>query len=330
MILITGARGHIGNVLIYELSKIYPKEQLRILVRSDKGIDYIKDLVSEIVIGDITNYQDVEKAVLGCEYVFHTAAVISLGKKMTPSLYQTNVLGTKNIIDACLKHGVKRLIYTNSVEALKTPKKRKIVEEIEQDLSKAKGAYAKTKILAAQEVEKGRHNGLDIISVYPSAVIGPRDYRGSYARKIISYYKSDFFLKFYFKGSYNFVDVRDVAQALISAMNSPYRNRDYILANQKKDIKEISKLIGGVSAHKSVYIKLPLFLIYAFAFLAEGLFKIAGKSCAFNPYSVSILQRNCDFDIQRAINELGFCPRELSQTIRDTVEWLDNNKNALR
>ncbi|HEY8443681.1 MAG TPA: NAD-dependent epimerase/dehydratase family protein [Clostridia bacterium] len=326
MILITGARGHIGNVLIYELSKIYPKEQLRILVRSEKGIDYIKDLVSEVIIGDINNYDDVDKAVQGCEYVFHTAAVISLGKKLTPQLYQTNVLGVKNFIDACIKHGVKRLIYTNSVEALKIPKKGKITEQLETNINNVKGAYAKTKVLASQEIEKGRQRGLDIISVYPSAVIGPRDYRGSYSRKIISYYKSKFFLKFYFKGSYNFVDVRDVAAAMISAMNSPYKNQDYILANQKKDIKEISKLIGSVSNSKGLYIRLPLFLIYAFAFVADWALKLVGKSCAFNPYSVSILRRNCDFDIQKAIKELGYQPRELAQTIQDTINWLNNNK----
>ncbi|HEY8418857.1 MAG TPA: NAD-dependent epimerase/dehydratase family protein [Clostridia bacterium] len=326
MILITGARGHIGNVLIYELSKIYPKEQLRILVRSEKGIDYIKDLVSEIVIGDINNYADADKAVAGCEYVFHTAAIITLGKKITPELYQTNVVGTRNIIDACIKHGVKRLIYTNSVEALKTPKKGKITEELEKDINNVKGAYAKTKVLANLEIEKGRQQGLDIISVYPSAVIGPRDYRGSYSRKIISYYKSKFFLKFYFKGSYNFVDVRDVAIAMINAMHSPYKNQDYILANQKKDIKEISKLIGQCSNSKGVYLRLPLFLIYSFAFLANWALKAVGRTSAFNPYSISILRRNCDFDIQKAVKELNFNPRELDQTIQDTINWLNNNK----
>lgn len=326
MILVTGARGHIGNVLLYELSKIYPKEKLRIFVRSPKGIDHIKDLVAEVVIGDIKNYQDVEKAVQGCQYVFHTAAIISLCKKVTPELYQTNVLGTRNIIDACIKNGVKRLIYTNSVEALKTPKTGKIIEELETNIDNVKGAYAKTKVMASQEIDQGRQKGLDIISVFPSAVIGPRDYRGSYSRKIISYYQSKFCLKFYFKGSYNFVDVQDVAVAMISAMTSPYKNQDYILANQKKDIKEIAKLIGSFSNAKSVYIRLPLFLIYTFAFLANGLFKLVGKSCAFNPYSISILQRNCDFDITKATQELGYQPRELIQTIQETVDWLNDYK----
>ncbi|HHW89632.1 MAG TPA: NAD-dependent epimerase/dehydratase family protein [Clostridiales bacterium] len=329
MILVTGARGHIGNTLIYELSKIFPKERLKILVRSPKGNDHIKDLVSQIVIGDVKNYQDVEQAVEDCQYVFHTAGIISLGKKLTQELYQTNVLGARNVIDACLKHGVKRLIFTNSVEALKTPKTGKITEELETDINNVKGAYAKTKILASQEIEKGRQRGLDIISVFPSAVIGPRDYRGSYSRKIISYYRSKFFLKFYFKGSYNFVDVRDVAAAMISAMSSQYGNQDYIIANQKKDIKYIAKLIGEFSNAKSIYIRLPLFLMYAFGFLINGIFKIFGKNCVFNPYSISILQRNCNFDTQKAINQLGFQPKDLNQTIQDTVNWAQDNKGRL-
>lgn len=113
---------------------------------------------------------------------------------------------------------------------------------------------------------------------------------------------------------------------MISAMISPYKNQDYILANQKKDIKEIAKLIGSFSNAKSVYIRLPLFLIYTFAFLANGLFKLVGKSCAFNPYSISILQRNCDFDITKATQELGYQPRELIQTIQETVDWLNDYK----
>ena len=326
MVLVTGARGHIGNTLVYELSKIFPKDRLKILVRSPKGIDHIKDLVSQVVIGDIKKYQDAQKAVEGCQYVFHTAGIISLGKKLTQELYQTNVLGVRNVIDACLKHGVKRLIFANSVEALKTPKTGKIIEDVETGINNVKGAYAKTKVLASQEIDRGRQRGLDIVIVFPSAVIGPRVYRVSYSRKIISYYQSKIFLKFYFKGSYNFVDVRDVAAAMISAMDSPYGNQDYIIANQKKDIKEIAKLIGEFSYTKSIYIRLPLFLMYAFGFLANGLYKIFGKSCAFNPYSISILQRNCDFDIQKAVNQLGFQPRDLTQTIKDTVAWLQDNK----
>src|SRR5690606_21711928 len=134
-VLVTGARGHIGNTLVYELSKIFPKDRLKILVRSSKGIDHIKDLVSQVVIGDIKKYQDAQKAVEGCQYVFHTAGVISLGKKLTQELYQTNVLGVCNVIEACLKHGVKRLIFTNSVDALKTPKTGKIIEDVETGIN---------------------------------------------------------------------------------------------------------------------------------------------------------------------------------------------------
>lgn len=325
MILITGARGHIGNTLLYELSCEYGKQNLRIFVKSQKDIGYIKDLAGEIVTGDIRNYDDVLNAVRGCEYVYHIAAVITLGKKVTKELYDCNVLGTRNIVNACLETKVKRLIYTSSVETLKTPKKGKI-EENPADIKEADGAYAYTKILANQEIAKGREQGLDIISVYPSAVIGTRDYKGSYSKKIISYYKSKFFLKFYFKGAYNFVDVRDVALALKNAMTAQNNYNDYILANQKQDIKQIARLIGDAAHTKGIYIRIPYFLMLSMAFLYNGFLKLFGKTSAFNPYSISILQRNCDFDIQKAKADLNFCPRELNQTFIDTVNWMENNK----
>jgi len=325
MILITGARGHIGNTLLYELSREYGKDNLKIFVKSSKGIDYIKDLAGEVVIGDIRNFDEVLHAVKDCEYVYHTAAVISLGKKVTKELYGCNVLGTRNIVNACLKSGVKRLIYTSSVETLKTPKKGKIQENL-ADIKDADGAYAYTKILANREIDKGREQGLDIISVYPSAVIGTRDYKGSYSKKIISYYKSRFFIKFYFKGAYNFVDVRDIALALKNAMTANNNCNDYILANQKQDLKQVAKLIGNAVNKKSVYVRIPYFLLITMAFLYNGVLKLFGKTSVFNPYSISILQRNCDFDIQKAKRDLNFCPRELNQTFFDTVNWLENNK----
>lgn len=227
----------------------------------------------------------------------------------------------QNIINACLNCGVKRLIYTSSVEALWTPKQGKITE-VHADIKDVDGAYAYTKILADREIQKGREQGLDIIAVYPSAVIGPRDYKGSYSKKIISYYKSKFWLKFYFKGEYNFVDVEDVADALKNAMTVETHRNDYILANQKQNIKQIAKLISNAAKTNSVYIRVPYFLVLSFAFLSNIFMKLFGKTAVFNPYSISILRRNCDFDIQKAKDDLNFNPKDLSQTLIDTVNWL--------
>lgn len=325
MILITGARGHIGNTLLYELANEFGKDNLRIFIRSDKCIDHIKDLAGEIVVGDTRNYDDVLRAVNGCVYVYHTAAVISLGKKVTKELYDCNVIGTRNLVNACLKFGIKRLIYTSSVETLITPKDGKIIE-VPLDIKSADGAYAYTKILADCEIKKGREQGLDIISVYPSAVIGPRDYKGSYSKKIISYYQSSFFIKFYFKGAYNFVDVRDVANALKNALTAQNNYNDYILANQKQDIKQIAKLINNTVNKKAIFIRIPYFLLYFIAFISDKILKIFSKTSIFNPYSISILQRNCDFDIEKAKKDLKFAPRDLSKTLLDTVNWLKSNK----
>lgn len=328
MILVTGARGHIGNNLVYELSRIFGKSNIRIFVRSKKGIEYVTDYASEVFEGDIADASDVDNAVKGCEYVFHIAAIITLSKKLTDKVIASNVLGTRNIVEACLRNGIKRLIYTSSVEALKDmPKGSKISERLTDIDQTIYGAYAKSKIMANAEITKGIINGLDAVTVYPSAVIGPRDYKGSYAQKIIKLYSSKFFIKVYFKGAYNFVDVRDVVGAMIKAMTGETScGGDYILAGECREIKDIARIIGDAMGRKNVYIRLPLFLVNFFAGISFIFSKIFNKESAFNPYSVSILKRNCDFLMDNAKRDLDFEPRDISTTFIDTVNWLKENK----
>lgn len=327
MILITGASGHIGNNLIAQAYNRFGKENIRILCRGTVP-EYVKDLCAQVYKGDITDKEAVDRAVEGCEYVFHTAGVISLGTKITKALYDGNVEGTRNIVEACLKHNVKKLVYTSSVEALVTPPyDEPITEQCATLDDTVYGAYAKTKIMATEIVSEAIKKGLNVSVVYPSAVLGIRDYRGSYSLTIIKYYKSAFPLKFYFRGAYNFVDVRDVADAMLNSVDVQ-NSGHYILAGQKKSIKEIAKSINKAGGHKALFIKIPLFLVKGFAAIFSGLLKIFGKTSPFNLYSVSILNRNCNFDTTMARTDLNFSPRPLEETVTDTIQWIEEQKIA--
>lgn len=326
MILITGARGHIGNTLLRRLSAIVGRESIRLLLRDGGKDGYIEEFASEIVYGDISDYESVASAVSGCEQVYHLAATISLGSKLTDTVYRSNVTGVKNIVNACLAGGVKRLVYTDSVEALVPGKRGCLIKENRiTDVQDAKGGYAKSKVLAYNAIKEGMAKGLDTVIVYPSAVIGPNDYRGSYSSKIIKYYSSKSMLKFYFGGAYNFVDVRYVADCLIAAMERGKSGEDYIIAGEMMDIKTISRKIARAAEVRGAFVRVPYILVWILAALTSGVGSLFGRQSAFNTLSLSILKRNCCFDVSKTAEALGVEPAKIDFTLKDTVKWLRDN-----
>jgi len=127
MILITGATGHIGNVLVAELYK-RGHQDLRFFVAENDDISHVKQYAKEIIYGDIRDNFAVKRAVLGCDYVFHLAGLVKLSGIRNKSLFDINVSCTHNVVEACLEKDVKRLIYVSSVHALKEPPKGQVMD----------------------------------------------------------------------------------------------------------------------------------------------------------------------------------------------------------
>lgn len=143
MIVITGATGHIGNILVEKLSK--KEKRIRAFVLPGEDTQYIEKFGIEIIREDIRSYSDVKKAFLGAEYIFHLAGIISIQSYDSKRLYEVNVNGTRNVIRACLELNVKRLVYTSSIHAFLEPKNGQPITFYPSHL---KGNYAKAKAIA--------------------------------------------------------------------------------------------------------------------------------------------------------------------------------------
>ena len=216
MIVITGATGHIGNVLVREL--IARGQAVRALALPDDDCCSLAGLNTEIVYADVTDLRSLESAFAGADVVFHLAGIVTIMPSMKRVLERVNVGGMRNVATACRSAGVRRLVYTSSIHAIAEPPHGTIIDESQPfDADRVLGDYARSKaratLLLLEEVSKG---GLDAVICCPTGVIGPWDYRISNIGQLILDFASGH-LKSYVRGAYDFVDVRDVTNGLILA-----------------------------------------------------------------------------------------------------------------
>lgn len=317
---VTGATGHIGNVLV---RKLYERGyQVVAFVLKNDNIDIFKGLNIEYKYGDVNDIESLENAFLGADVVFHLAGIIEIGNGNKAKMYKVNVEGTKNVVDVCKKVGVKKLVYTSSVHAIKEKPKGEVIEETNEFSSKfVKGTYAKTKAEATKYVLDAQDEKLDVIITHPSGVIGPYEYKRSNLGQLIidCYYKK---MKAYLDGGYNFVDVRDVADGLVLALQKGRPGQCYILAGHYVSIKELMKYVEEITHVPAPKFKIARWFAYATGFLSEIYYKIMKQKPLFTSYSVYTTGTNSNFSIQKAQKELGYNPRPIKETMEDTINWL--------
>ncbi len=320
MILVTGATGHIGNVLVRRLVEL--GEKVRVFVPPHESVAPFDGLNIEIAVGDIRNQITVIKALKNVDYVFHLAGVISISPGKEDIMYEINVGGTKNIVNACIKNNVKRLIYTSSIHAFPDLPKDEIIDEnVKIDPNKAVGEYGKTKALATLEVMDGIKKGLDAVIVCPTGVIGPYDYKKSEIGELILEYSKKR-IGAYVQGAYDFVDVRDVVEGHILAWKKGRRGELYILSGEKITVKELFHTLERYTGIKSPKLHIPLPIARFLSYLAIVYYKVTHKKAIFTPYALDVLVSNSNISSRKAQKELGYKPRSIKQSIKDAVNWI--------
>jgi len=330
MILITGAGGHIGNVLAQHLYNKGHKD-LRFLVLENEDISYVEHLAKEVVRGDVRDLMTVKKAVTGCDYVFHLAGLVKISGVKKKLIYDVNVNGTRNVVEACLEKEVKRMLYVSSVHALYEPEDDCIEERLCTDINCLYGTYAKSKAMATTEVMNGIQKGLDAVIVFPSGIIGPNDYRRSYTGSAIDGYISSSKRQYFFDGAYDFVDVRDAVDGIYKAFKRGEKGQGYILSGSVSSLEDIIKQVEEETGRKIKKRRVSRAMVRVAAFFAPIYYKIVRKKPVLSKYSVEVLMSNCNISCKKAKQKLGYKPRPIGETIRDIVKWkLKFNKSNAR
>ena len=264
---ITGATGHVGNNLIRELLAKYPDLQIRALVMPKENTSAINDLKLERIEGNLLDQNSLLKTFQGADVVFHVAGAISLVPGDEPKIFKVNVEGTQNVIEACRAAGVKRLIVTSSNDALRKPEPGEDVEKIIINPEGGSGsAYGKSKAQASLAVLKAVETGLDAVIVCPTGVIGVHDYLPSLIGKsVLQWARST--IHAYFKGAYDFVDVRDIAKGHILAWEKGKKGEVYLLSQgQMMPIADVIRLVDEAMGRRALLIQIPLILVRLAAF----------------------------------------------------------------
>jgi dihydroflavonol-4-reductase len=326
MILITGATGHIGNVLVRKLHERYPYEVLRLFLQPGEPLDAFDGLTVDLYYGDIRHETDVWRAVNGARLVFHLAGVIDTAPRRPRLLQEVNVGGTRNIVNACLAYGVERLVYVSSVHALPDLPGGQVIRETDDfPVPDLLGPYANSKSAATAIVYDGIARGLDAVIVFPSGVIGPYDYRLSEMGRLLRYLSTQGWVRLImsFDGAYNFVDVRDVAEGILSAARSGRAGEGYILSGHRVTLREVIRLERRALGQRQPAIFFaPRWLVRTAAWITHVACRVLHIKPFFTPYSVSVLVSNSNLSHAKATDELGYEPRALIDTFRDSLLWM--------
>lgn len=249
MILVTGATGLVGSHVLIELTK--RGEKIRALKRKPSDLSIVKNLFDfylsekaaekfneiEWCDGDLLDLVSLEKAMLGCNKVFHCAALVSFKKKDFSKLININKRGTTNIVNTCLALNVKELCYVSSTAALGRDESKSYYNESNKwTTSLQNSGYAVSKYSAENEVWRGAEEGLNVVIVNPSVILGPGDWNLGSLTIFNSVYKG---LRFYTNGVNGFVDARDVAYCLAELSEQKIYKERFILVSENISFKNL-------------------------------------------------------------------------------------------
>ena len=318
---VTGASGHIGNCLVSELIK----KGLRVKALVHDFENDLGNMDVEIVRGNLLDIASLRKLCDNVDVVFHLAAQISLDNRHRNQVYAVNSDGTKNLIEASKAAAVKKLIHFSSIDAFEFMSSEMVFDEKFPLTESKKSVYAFSKAESERLVMQAVSEGLNAVVLCPTAVVGPFDYRGSFlGEALVKIYKNK--IPMLIPGGYNWVDVRDVAEAAIRAAEVGRNGEKYILSGTFSDLKNLSQLIGKISGRKTPEYIVPLFLAELASPFYQLLYLLAGKKPLYTRQSLQLLKRAPKkISSEKAKNELGYSPRPLEQTLIDTFNWYNQN-----
>jgi dihydroflavonol-4-reductase len=319
MNLITGATGHIGNVLVREL--VRRGEKVRVFVLPNEDMSSINDLDIEVIRGDILDKNSLQPAFVGADYVFHLAGIISIMPGKDELVHAVNVTGTLNVVDAAKKAGVKKFIHTSSIHAFKRMPLGIIVDEtIPIDSESNIAAYDQSKAEATLAVLEEVKKGFPAVIVCPTGVIGPYDFKNSEMGILIQEWMRTK-VNFLIEGDYDFVDVRDVVDGMILAREKGQPGQLYILSGELVRMIDLWHLVKELVSIKSRLINIPSWFAKSLAELTQVYYRISKTKPRLTTYSVETLRTNAVISSAKARTILGYKPRSLKESIGDTVKW---------
>ncbi|MBN2463050.1 MAG: NAD-dependent epimerase/dehydratase family protein [Dehalococcoidia bacterium] len=318
---VTGATGHIGANLVRAL--LAQGRPVRALFHLNRRA--VDGLEVEIAKGDVCDLESLCRAFDGAEVVYHLAARISLSMGDWPLLDAVNIAGTRNVVEACIQCGVRRLVHFSSIHALiQEPLDVPVDESRSMVESRRCPSYDRSKAAGEKEVRKGIERGLDAVIINPTGVIGPYDFEPSHfgaALVAIACRK----LPVLVGGGFDWVDARDVVTGAMRVEEYAPTGAKYILSGHWVSVADLAALVEGLTGAPTSRLVCPLWLAHVGAPFTVAFARLTGGRPFYTSDSLRALKSNRNISHERASRDLGYNPRPFRETIVDTLRWFEEN-----
>lgn len=313
---VTGASGHVGSNLVRTL--LEQGRTVRAVIHDDSmGVD---GLPVERVHADVRDLPSLVRAFEGADVVYHLAARISLIRKDRDLVMATNVAGPTNVVEACLRTGVRRLVHFSSIHALDD---RPLDVPVDEKRPFATWPiYDLTKGLGQKAVLAGVERGLDAVIVHPTAVLGPYDFRiSAMGQVLLDLYHGK--LPALVQGGFDWVDVRDIVAGAIAAESRGRTGENYLLSGHYATVRELADVVEGVTGKRTPRMVTPMWLARFAAPFVVGASALLGREPLFTSASLKALRVNRNISHAKAARELGYTSRPLRDTIETAYAWFE-------
>jgi dihydroflavonol-4-reductase len=317
--LVTGASGFVGAAVVRAL--LAAGHQVRVLLRAQSNRRNLEALPVEPVAGDLADVPALERALQGCEALFHVAADYRLWAPDPQVLYRSNVDGTRNVVDAARRGGIRRIVYTSSVATIGLrPDARPSDESDAASLAAMVGHYKRSKFLAESWVLQAARAGAPVVIVNPSTPIGPGDVKPTPTGRLVLDAATGH-MPAYVDTGLNIVHVDDVAAGHLLAYQHGRIGERYILGGTDLSLQRILSMIALASGRRAPRLRLPLTLLLPVAYAAEALARLTGRETRITVDGVRMARHRMYFSSAKAVRELGYRWRPAQQAIDDAVRW---------
>ncbi len=322
-ILVTGANGFIGSHAVYTLLK--RGYIVRAFVRDAPGADLhsLDGLDVEVVRGDLLKPASVVDAVAGCKAVIHTAGLINTHPLSGWTVWEINLVGTTNVLTAAQMAGVEKFVHTASIFSLGVGTQGQPVgENVQDNLDALRIPYIVARRAADAKAVRLLATGMPIVFVYPTYCLGPgvHNMRAAPQRQIVAFLRGR--MPFYSSGGLNVVDVRDVAEALVLALEHGGVGSKYLAGGENVTSRELFERVGKVANRRPPALPVP----NALAQVGGWAMQWFSRAPLMDAATARLMRFHWYYDSAKARQELGYAPRPLDETLRDTVAWLQENR----
>jgi dihydroflavonol-4-reductase len=329
---VTGATGFLGSHVARVLAE--QGAELRLLVRPTSDLRNLVGVDADRVIGDLRDPASMEKSLSGCHALFHVAADYRLWVRDPEEMYRSNVEGTRSLLEAARRQGVRRIVYTSSVatmgfvSAAKTKDGAVADENSPVALEDMIGHYKRSKFMAEQVAIKAARSGADVVVVNPTTPIGERDIKPTpTGRIVVDFLKRKF--PAYVETGLNLVDAIECARGHIQALEKGRSGERYILGGENLTLKQILDRLAAITGLKSPTVKLPYFFALATGVVDEMVTgRLLGREPRATIDAVRMGRKMMFVSSAKAERELGWRTVPVEGALRRSVDWFRSNGYA--